>query len=879
MFLECNVMTIYGLQVSGLWSGGLAFLIRRLLCFGLAIVGSWFASAGVVNLVWDELTPLPDKQGFAGPFAGVAGGKLLVAGGANFPAAPPWEGGRKHWYDRVFALSEPKGEWEEIGTLPRPIGYGVSVTWRDQVICIGGGDADRHYADVFSIKWDGTKLEISNGPPLPQPIAFATGVLVEDTIYLAGGSSDPAATRASDQIWKLDLSAGLDDARWVALPTWPGPERTLATMAFQNGKVLLVGGARLLPDGEGGVTREFLTDGYAFDPTRNAWEATSPIPVPFVAAPSPAIPLGYADLLFAVGDDGRFFFDQESVRDSHPGFPIELYRYNTVTDRWTKAGEFPRQLDPSGDSRRNGGRYPPVTTTVVEWDGRFLLPSGEIRPGVRTPKVVGFSVIPAGTAFGALNWTVLGLYLLGLVVIGVWCIRKETGTESFFLAGRRVPWWAAGLSIFSTMLSAITYLAIPAKAYATNWTLFLVNMTVFAAIPLVVLKYLPVLRAQRITTVYEYLATRFDSSLQKFGSASFILFQTGRMGVVLLLPALALSAVTGIDLYLCIALMGLLATLYTVLGGIEAVVWTDVLQTVVLLGGAVGALFIITSNLDGGFGELVSAGQAAGKFQWVNWELSLMADSVLVVVLGGFFTASLVPYSSDQAVVQRYLTTKNETEAKRSLWLGMVMVLPASLLFLLLGTGLYVFFGAHPESLAPLEKSDQILAWFIASEMPAGLAGLVIAGVFAASMSSLDSSMHSIATTVVTDWWKPMGSKTEDAVWLRRARRVTLIAGAFGTVSALFLARLDIQFLWDFFLGLLGLVGGTLAGVMAVAVFVPKARAQHVWPGIGVAIGMLVFVKFFTVLPSLLFGVLGVMSVLVVAWVSSLVFPVRAKVS
>jgi Na+/proline symporter len=319
--------------------------------------------------------------------------------------------------------------------------------------------------------------------------------------------------------------------------------------------------------------------------------------------------------------------------------------------------------------------------------------------------------------------------------------------------------------------------------------------------------------------------------------------------------------------------MGILATLYTVLGGIEAVIWTDVLQTVVLLGGAVAALFIIVGNLDGGVSELVREGQAAGKFHWVNLEFSLVSESIVVVLLGGFFSTALVPYSSDQAVVQRYLTTKDEASAKRSLWLGAVMVFPATLLFLLLGTGLFVFFGANPETLAPLEKPDQILAWFIASEMPPGLAGLVIAGVFAASMSSLDSSMHSIATTIVMDWWKPAGKTVDDSSWLRRARRVTLIAGLFGTVSALFLAGMEIQFLWDFFLGLIGLVGGTLAGVMAVAVFIPSASARHVWPGIVVAIGVLLCVKFLTPVNSLLLGFFGVMSVVVVCGALSVLKP------
>ena len=497
------------------------------------------------------------------------------------------------------------------------------------------------------------------------------------------------------------------------------------------------------------------------------------------------------------------------------------------------------------------------------------MPSGEIRPTVRTPKVMALEIGAMDSVFGTMNWVVLGGYLLGLVWIGVWCSRRESGTDSFFLAGRRVPWWAAGLSIFSTMLSAITYLAIPARAYATNWTLFLVNMTVFAVVPLVIYRYLPVLRSHNITTVYEFLAIRFDRSIQKFGSASFILFQTGRMGIVLLLPGLALSAVTGIDLYLCIALMGVLATLYTVLGGIEAVVWTDVLQTIVLLGGAVAALIIIVGNLEGGVGQLVDVGRSANKFNWVNLEFSLVTESLVVVLLGGFFSTALVPYSSDQAVVQRYLTTKDVGAARQSLWLGAVMVLPATLLFLLLGTGLFVYFGAHPVALAPLEKPDQILAWFIASEMPAGLAGLVIAGVFAASMSSLDSSMHSIATTIVMDWWKPRDTETKDERWLQRARRVTLVAGAFGTLSALFLAGMEIKFLWDFFLGLIGLVGGTLAGVMAVAIFIPGAQAKHVWPGIVAGILVLIGVKFYSPMNSLLLGFFGVMTVVFVSGILS----------
>lgn len=854
-----------------------ASIAKTMRTAGLCLLGFGWGALGdsAAGLVWSELPSLPDEHGFAGAFAGVSGGYLIVAGGANFPDGPPWRGGAKVWHNSVFALESPDKEWRPIGRLPIPLGYGVSVTWKDVILCVGGSDSSQHRRDVVALRWNGEQLENIGGPALPIPLANAAGVIIGDSLYLAGGSESPRSLRASSKFWKLDLSNGLTEGRWTELPPWPGPERILPTMAAQNGKILLVSGARLAPDNDGKATRRFLKDAYAFDPKSKSWTAISGPPAPLVAAPNPGIPLGYADVLFLAGDDGEHFFRQAG--EGHPGFPVQLYRYNTVTDRWTEAGEFPRVLDDGGRSRGNGGTFPPVTTPIVSWQGQFVLPSGEIRPAVRTPKVLGLSFQPARPVFGTANWIVLTVYLLGIALIGFQCSRSESGAEGFFLAGRRVPWWAAGLSIFSTMLSAITYLTIPSKAYATDWTLLLVNMTVFAAAPIVAFGYLPVFRKSKVTTIYQYLAARFDRSVQQFGSASFILLQLGRMGIVLFLPALSLAAVTPMNLYACIVLMGILATLYTALGGIKAVVWTDVLQTVVLLGGALAALAIMASKADGGFAGLLSTGYEAGKFRWANWNFNLLTESVLVVLLGGFFTNALVPYTSDQAVVQRYLATPNEAEARRSLWLGVAMVLPATFLFLLLGTGLFVFYRAHPELLTPLETSDQILAWFIADQMPAGLAGLVIAGLFAASMSSLDSSMHSIATTVVSDWWKPASKlktkKANETLWLPRARRVTFIAGSFGTVSALAIAGMEIQFLWNFTLKMMGLLGGTLAGVMAVGMFLPKAKARHVWAGIVVSSAILILVKFLTPIHSLLYAFFGATSVIVVAAASSLYLP------
>ena len=221
--------------------------------------------------------------------------------------------------------------------------------------------------------------------------------------------------------------------------------------------------------------------------------------------------------------------------------------------------------------------------------------SGEVRPGIRTPRVQALAIPVADAAAPArlrpLDWLVLALYLAGMVGIGVHFARRGGGTEDFFLGGRRIPWWAAGLSIFGTQLSAITFMAIPATAYGSDWRRFAGQLMLLPVLVLVIRAFVPVLRGQSATTAYEFLEVRFSRAVRWCASALFIAFQLGRMGIVLLLPAIALAAVTGVDTHLCIGLMGVLATAYTALGGISAVIWTDVVQVFVLL--ASGACLVL----------------------------------------------------------------------------------------------------------------------------------------------------------------------------------------------------------------------------------------------------------------------------------------------
>ncbi|MBM4035455.1 MAG: sodium/solute symporter, partial [Planctomycetes bacterium] len=786
---------------------------------------------------------------------GVSGGALVVAGGANFPT-PLFQGGKKVWVDTVFALEPGGKKWKGQGRLPRPLAYGASITWKDELVCIGGCDAERHYAETFVL--GGSAL-----PNLPKPCAMMGAALVGDTVYVAGGLETPTATEAMKNFWALDLSAPKWEWEWQELEPWPGPGRILPVVVAQSDgyetQVYVISGAELFAGPDGKPARRYLTDGWAYSPKAKTWRRVADVPRAVVAAP--AIEWGQAHILVFGGDDGKNAARMQELKEKHPGFSRDILGYHTITNTWAKLGEMPLGQ---------------VTTTAVRWQGGIVIPSGEIRPGTRTPKVFFAKPVEARAHFGWLDYAVLAAYLVALVIIGLYIAPREKTTDDFFLAGRRVPWWAAGLSIFGTQLSAITFLSIPAAVFATDWVPFLANLCIVLVAPIVVYFYLPFFRRLNVTTAYEYLEKRFSLAVRLFGSVSFILYQLGRMGIVVLLPALALSAVSGLDVVTSILIMGVLATFYTVLGGIEAVVWTDVLQVVVLMGGAVYCLVVMLGGVDGGLGTVVSTGLAEGKFRLANWTWDYTSMALWVVVLGNFLTV-LVPYTTDQAVVQRYLTTRDEKAAARSVWTNAALSVPASLLFFAIGTALYVFYKGRPELLDPAQENNAIFASFIARELPAGVSGLVIAGVFAAAMSTLDSSMNSISTALVTDFYRRFRPQAEDRFCLNLARWLTGILGALGTGTALFLASLDIKQLWFFFTSMLGLLGGALAGVFALGIFTRRANGPGALIGAGAGAALSALAWRCTAIHFYLYGAIGVVGAFVVGYAASFAFPRAAQ--
>ncbi len=328
------------------------------------------ASAAEIN--WRQAPSLPDPVGFASPFAGVAGGDLLVAGGANFPDQPMWAGGVKTWHDRVFVLKAGAGQWEQAGRLPGPLGYGLSVTTEEGVLCAGGSDSAQHHSEVFLLQWREGRLARRPLPALPLPIALATGARVGHMVYLAGGLEAPASREALAVFLAFDLHQ--PEAGWRQLPSWPGPGRFQAIAAVGADAFYLFSGLRYEADDKGGSKLVYLRDAYRYS-EKSGWEKLPDLPHPAVAAASPA-PLIAGEILAIGGVDGSW---GDKRPQDLPEAPRRIQAYSIRNNSWSDRGAAPV------------GR---VCVSAVEWAGRWVLPTGERSPGVRSPEVWSFEPSP-----------------------------------------------------------------------------------------------------------------------------------------------------------------------------------------------------------------------------------------------------------------------------------------------------------------------------------------------------------------------------------------------------------------------------------------------------------------------------------------------------
>ncbi len=470
-----------------------------------------------------------------------------------------------------------------------------------------------------------------------------------------------------------------------------------------------------------------------------------------------------------------------------------------------------------------------------------------------------------------LDILIIALYFILILGLGIYFSKKQKNTEDYFKARERIPGWAAGLSLFGTALSPITFMAIPAKTYSTDWSYFLFNMSVFLAVPLVVYLFIPFYRKTNIKTAYEYLEIRFSVIIRLVGSICFILYQIGRMGVVLFLPSIALNLVTGIDLFICISLMGVISLIYTLLGGIEAVIWTDVVQVFVLMGGVIISLVMIVIKTEGGFESILETAHLEEKFNAFDLTLSLKEPTVWVMLFGGFFI-NLTTYGTDHTMVQRYLVTPTKEESQKSIWIGALLTIPSSLIFFFIGTSLFVFYKMNPSALNEnFITDDAIFPWYIVTQLPDGISGILIAAIFAAAMSSLSSSMNAGSASFNVDIFDRFGWG-KDVDPMKMARWTTFIIGSLGILFAFYMATYDIKSLWDEFNKILGLIFGSLGGVFLLGLLTKKANTKGVLCGIIISFLIQIIISQFQALHLLLYASTGVISCFISGYLASLIF-------
>lgn len=438
------------------------------------------------------------------------------------------------------------------------------------------------------------------------------------------------------------------------------------------------------------------------------------------------------------------------------------------------------------------------------------------------------------SSFTLIDYAIFVVYILGTALVGAAFGKKQKSTKDYFLGGRSIPWWAIGLSVMATQASAITFIGAPGWGYDGGLT----RMTTFINVPLamafLIATIVPFFYKTEVYTAYEYLERRFDVKTRTLTAALFLIARGLATGVVLYAPALVLSVVTGMDVSVTIILMAVIAVSYTVLGGISAVIWTDVIQMVVLWVGAGLSVFVIFQDVPGGWGEVMTTAAQTGMLESLDFSFDLSVEySIWAGVIGGFFLHAAY-FGTDQSQIQRVLTSKSIRESKLSLVLSGVLMIPQMLLFLLIGVLLYIYYqyAGDPN----IENLNELFPRFVVNELPVGISGLIMAGVFAAAMSSLDSALNSLSAVSVRDFYSKFFKKNaSEEHYLKASRYATVFWGIYATIFAFFAGNLGpvieaVNKVGSYFYG-------ALLGVFILAIFTKRVNGTGAF--IGVIAGMI----------------------------------------
>jgi SSS family solute:Na+ symporter len=435
-----------------------------------------------------------------------------------------------------------------------------------------------------------------------------------------------------------------------------------------------------------------------------------------------------------------------------------------------------------------------------------------------------------------LDLVVLCAYVLGLTAVGLRFSRRQTTTERYFTAKRSVPSWAVGMSFFTAMITSVTFIAFPGAAYAKDWSLMIPGFLLLVVLALVGSVIIPFYRRTVRMSVYEYFGQRFGQPTRIYASVAFTLAHFSKMGLVFYLLALTVNSTTGWNMDQVILVSGFLTILYTLKGGFEAVVWTDVLQGVILWIGIFLCLGYLLFLPPGGPAAVFELAARNHKFSFGSAAFDFSQPTVWVLVTYGFFWY-LQRYTTDQTLVQRYLSAKSDRAAVQGVAFGALLSVPVWTLFMLIGTCTWAFYRLTGETLPSyITKGDQVFPRFLSSHLPAGVSGLVMAALVGAAMCALSSDLNAFAAVGVQDIYRLFRPESSDRHRLRVAKRIVLACGVLCILAALALSHTQTPALSVWF-SASSIVSGGLAGLFLLAFLSPRTNRRGVYAGIAACIG------------------------------------------
>lgn len=448
--------------------------------------------------------------------------------------------------------------------------------------------------------------------------------------------------------------------------------------------------------------------------------------------------------------------------------------------------------------------------------------------------------------FTMIDFAILVVYLLAVLLAGLHFSKKEMKGKEFFKGDGTIPWWVTSVSIFATLLSPISFLSLAGNSYGGTWILWFAQLGIFIAIPLTIKFFLPLYSRLDLDTAYQYLEIRYQSKgLRVLGALMFVVYQIGRMSIIMYLPSIVLADLTGISVNVLIIVMGVIAIIYSYTGGLKSVLWTDFIQGVVLIVGITGTLFFLISNIQGGFGTVVDTLATGEKFLGQNdvlFDPNILKTSVFIIFVGaGLNTFS--SYVSSQDIVQRFTTTTDLKQLKKMTYGNGVLSIGLATVFFLIGTCLFIFYNQNPE-LAQTVKQDQIFASYIAYQLPVGVTGILLAAIYAASQSTLSTGLNSVATSWTLDIQTLISKDMSFEKQTKIAQYISLGVGILSIGVSIVLANGEIKSAYEWFNSFMGLVLGVLAGIFVLGAFCKNATKFGAYAGFVVSAIIVVYLKY-----------------------------------